>query len=51
MTVYAHLGHWYVSLIYAAPALLLAGALGISTMRQRKRDAARRAGASPDRAT
>jgi hypothetical protein len=43
MTVFAHIGHWYVSLIYAAPALLLAGALAISTVRQRRREAARRA--------
>lgn len=45
MTLYAHVGHWAVSLIYAAPALLLAGALAVSTIRQRRRDAARRAAA------
>jgi hypothetical protein len=44
MLPYAHAGHWLVSLVYAAPALLLAGALAISTMRQRRRAAARRAG-------
>lgn len=43
MTLFAHIGHWYVSIIYAAPALLLAGALAVSTIRQRRRDAARRA--------
>jgi hypothetical protein len=43
MIVVAHVGHWAVSLIYAAPALLLAGALAVSTLRQRRRDAARRA--------
>jgi hypothetical protein len=45
MTVFAHIGHWYVSIIYAAPAILLAGALAVSTIRQRRRDAARRAAA------
>lgn len=43
MTLYAHVGHWAVSLIYAAPAILLAGALAVSTIRQRRREAARRA--------
>lgn len=42
MPVLAHFGHWYVSMIYAAPALLLAGGLGISTLRQRRRDATER---------
>jgi hypothetical protein len=42
MVVFAHFGHWAVSLIYAAPALLLAGALVVSTLRQRRRDAAKR---------
>jgi hypothetical protein len=41
--VYAHAGHWLVSMVYAAPALLLAGALAVSTIRQRRRDAERRA--------
>lgn len=50
MPVLAHVGHWAVSLIYAAPALLLAGALAVSTIRQRRREAARRAGAAPPRA-
>lgn len=45
MVELAHIGHWAVSLIYAAPALLLAGALIVSTMRQRRREAARRAAA------
>jgi hypothetical protein len=51
MTVFAHLGHWYVSIVYAAPALLLAGALAVSTIRQRRRDAARRAAADGDRSS
>ncbi|MDO8209194.1 hypothetical protein [Conexibacter sp. CPCC 206217] len=49
--VFAHLGHWYVSIVYAAPALLLAGALAVSTVRQRRRDAARRAGADGEHAS
>ena len=40
--VFGHFGHWYVSMIYAAPAVLLAGALCISTIRQRHRDRSRR---------
>jgi hypothetical protein len=43
MPLYAHFGHWYVSMIYAAPALLLAGALWFSTLKQRRREAAKRA--------
>lgn len=46
MPIYAHVGHWAVSLIYAAPALLLAGALIVSTMKQKRREAARRAAAN-----
>lgn len=42
MTVFACFGHWYVSFIYAVPAVLLAGGLGISTMRAKKRKAAGR---------
>ncbi len=42
MTLLACIGHWYVSLIYAAPALLLGGALGISTLREKRRKAAGR---------
>ncbi len=37
MLVNGHAGHWLVSLVYAAPALLLAGALALSTLRQRRR--------------
>jgi hypothetical protein len=43
MLLYAHFGHWYVSMIYAAPALLLAGALWVSTLKQRRREAEKRA--------
>jgi hypothetical protein len=48
MTVFAHAGHWLVSMVYAAPALLLAGALVVSTIRQRRREAERRAAAALD---
>ena len=44
MLVLAHFGHWYVSLIYAAPALLLAGGLAFTTLRERRRHASRRDG-------
>jgi hypothetical protein len=39
MLVTAHAGHWLVSLVYAAPALLLAGGLAISVLRERRRRA------------
>jgi hypothetical protein len=39
MLALAHFGHWYVSMIYAAPALLLGGGLAISTLRDRRRRA------------
>jgi hypothetical protein len=37
VNVFACLGHWYVSMIYAAPALLLGGGVFYSTMRQKRR--------------
>jgi hypothetical protein len=37
MLVLAHFGHWYVSMIYAAPALLLGGGLAFSTLREKRR--------------
>jgi hypothetical protein len=40
MTTFACIGHWYVSLVYAAPALLLGGGIGIATLRDRRRRAA-----------
>jgi hypothetical protein len=43
MLVLAHFGHWYVSMIYAAPALLLAGGLVFSTVRERRRQASKAA--------
>ena len=45
--VFAHAGHWLVSMVYAAPALLLAGALAVSTIRQRRREAEKRAAGEP----
>ncbi len=42
MTLLACIGHWYVSLIYAAPALLLGGGIAISTLREKRRKAAGR---------
>ncbi len=47
MTLLACIGHWYVSLIYAAPALLLGGGIAISTLREKRRKAAR--GTRPSR--
>lgn len=41
MLVLAHAGHWYVSMIYAAPALLLGGGLAYSTLRERRRQASK----------
>lgn len=38
----AHFGHWYVQLIFAAPVLLVAGVLGLDSVKQRLRN--RRAG-------
>jgi hypothetical protein len=37
MLVLAHAGHWLGSLVYAAPALLLGGALAVSVLRERRR--------------
>jgi hypothetical protein len=37
MTVIAHAGHWIEGLIFAAPVLIVAGALGVSTARERRR--------------
>jgi hypothetical protein len=35
----AHAGHWYHSLIYAAPVLVLVLLLGIGTLRDRRKQA------------
>jgi hypothetical protein len=47
MTVIAHAGHWIEGAIFAAPVLIVAGALGYSSMRERRRR--RREGAGRDR--
>jgi hypothetical protein len=39
MLVLAHAGHWLLSLVYAAPVLLLGGAVAISVLRERWRRA------------
>jgi len=35
--VLAHLGHWYVSLMYFGPVALLAGYLGVQNYRDRRK--------------
>lgn len=47
MTVLAHTGHWYHSLLYAAPIVLIALALWWSGRRERTRGA-READQEPD---
>jgi hypothetical protein len=37
MTVLAHFGHWYISMLYLAPVLIVVGALSIQTRRERRR--------------
>jgi hypothetical protein len=37
MTVLAHAGHWIEGGIFAAPVVIVAVALGVSSMRERKR--------------
>ena len=37
MTVIAHAGHWIEGGIFAAPVVVVAVALGVSSMRERKR--------------
>ena len=49
--VLAHIGHWYAELLYVAPVAVVAGWLGISTHREKRRAAAQDDGrrATPDR--
>jgi hypothetical protein len=35
--VLAHFGHWYVQLIFAAPVLLLGGAMAVDSVRKRRK--------------
>jgi hypothetical protein len=37
MTVVAHAGHWIEGGIFALPVLIVAGALGVSSIRERRR--------------
>jgi hypothetical protein len=37
VTALACIGHWYVSLIYAAPVVLIGGGLVLSNMIERRR--------------
>lgn len=37
MIVLAHFGHWYVQLIFAAPVLLLGGAMAVDSIRKRRK--------------
>lgn len=37
MTVIAHAGHWIEGAIFAAPVLIVAAALGISAIREKRR--------------
>jgi hypothetical protein len=34
----AHLGHWYVSLLYVAPVVAVGGMLAVQTRRDRRRE-------------
>jgi hypothetical protein len=38
MTVLAHAGHWFISLLYVAPVLIVVGALAIQSRRERDRE-------------
>jgi hypothetical protein len=37
VTVVAHAGHWIEGVIFAAPVLIVAAALGISALREKRR--------------
>ena len=37
MTVITHAGHWIEGAIFAAPVLIVAAALGISAIREKRR--------------
>ena len=40
MTLLAHAGHWTVQLLYVAPVAVVAGALYVQGLRERRRAAA-----------
>jgi hypothetical protein len=37
VTVFAHLGHWYVQLAFAVPALAIIAVMGRDSLRRRRR--------------
>jgi hypothetical protein len=37
MLVLAHAGHWIESIVFGAPVVVLAGALGLDALRNRRR--------------
>lgn len=37
MLVLAHIGHWYAELLYVLPVALVAGWLGLSSWREKRR--------------
>lgn len=39
--ILAHFGHWYFQLLYAAPVLVIVGALRLQTWRERRREGKR----------
>jgi hypothetical protein len=38
----AHFGHWYVTLLYMAPVVILVGALSFQSWREKRREERRR---------
>jgi hypothetical protein len=48
LIVFAHLGHWYVQLAFAVPALLIIGYMSRDSMK-RKRNARRKDDGKPPR--
>ena len=42
MIVFAHAGHWFLGLVYAAPVLIVAALMGIDALRGRRRRRAER---------
>ncbi len=43
--ILAHFGHWYASLFYAVPFVVIVGALKLQTRRDRRREGGRAPGA------
>jgi hypothetical protein len=38
LSVFAHVGHWWTSILYLAPVAVVVGWLGIQSWLQRRRD-------------